>query len=83
MLIWIDLTGNDSIIERAVVCRKDNDDLEKGGFDDSKTIGHAGARLVWGVIRVSAPFDSLDCKLQNPFYYFSYIYCSVSLKHIH
>ena len=50
MLICIDLTGNDSIIGRAVVCHKDNDDLEKGGFDDSKTTGHAGARLTLGVM---------------------------------
>ena len=72
MLICIDLTGNDSIIGRTVVCHKDNDDLGKGGFCDSKTTGHAGARLAWGVIEVSSPFDTLECKLQNPFYYFSY-----------
>ena len=58
MLICIDLIGNDSIIGRAVVCHKDNDDLGKGWFDDSKTTGHAGARLAWGVIRISTPFDS-------------------------
>ena len=72
MLICIYLTGNDSIIGKAVVCHKDNDDLGKGGFDDSKTTGHSGARLARGVIGISAPFDSLDCKLQHPFYYFSY-----------
>ena len=58
MLICIDLTGNDSIIGRAVVCHKDNDDLGKGGFNYSKTTDHAGARLAWGVIGISTPFDS-------------------------
>jgi Cu-Zn family superoxide dismutase len=29
--------------------------LGKGSFDDSKTTGHAGARLACGVIGVSAP----------------------------
>ena len=72
MLICIDLTGNDSIIGRAVFCHKDNDDLGKGGFDGSKTTWHAGARLALGVIGISASFDSLDIKLQHPFYYFSY-----------
>ena len=59
----IQLTGEDSIIGRAVVCHKDNDDLGKGGFDDSKTTGHAGARLACGVIGIAAPFENLDCKL--------------------
>ena len=58
MLICIDLTGNDSIIGRAVVCHKDNDYFGKGGFEDSKTTGQAGARLAWGVIGISTPFDS-------------------------
>ena len=58
MLICIDLTGNDSIIGRVVVCHKDNDDLGKGGFDDSKTTGHAGAWLAWEVIGISTPFDN-------------------------
>ena len=53
MQICIDLTGNWSIIGRTVVCHKDNDDLGKGGFDDSKTTGHAGARLARGVIGIS------------------------------
>ena len=41
----IQLSGDDSIVGRSVVCHKDSDDLGKGGFDDSKTTGHAGARL--------------------------------------
>ena len=53
---WSD--WNDSIIGRAVVCHKDNDDLRKGGFGDSNITGLTGARLAWGVIGISTPFDS-------------------------
>lgn len=35
----------------------DPDDLGKGGFDDSKTTGHAGARLACGTIGLSGPFE--------------------------
>ena len=41
----LQLSGETSIIGRAVVVHADPDDLGKGGFDDSKTVGHAGARL--------------------------------------
>ena len=79
MLICIDLTGNYSIIGRTIVCHKDNDNLGKDGFGDSKTTGHAGARLAWGVIGVSALFDTLEWKLQNPFYFFSYMLLYITL----
>mgnify|MGYP006299699935 CR=1 FL=1 len=59
----ISLTGEHSIIGRSVVCHKDPDDHGKGGHDDSKTTGHAGARLACGTIGLSGPFDNLDCKL--------------------
>ena len=34
----------------------DEDDLGRGGHEDSKTTGHAGARLACGTIGLSGPF---------------------------
>jgi len=48
----IQLSGDNSVIGRSVIVHADPDDLGKGGFDDSKTTGHAGARLACGVIGV-------------------------------
>ena len=53
----IQLSGEQSIIGRAIVVHADEDDLGRKGFEDSKTTGHAGARLACGVIGISAPFD--------------------------
>ena len=50
----VPLTGVNSIVGRAIVVHKDEDDLGRGGFDDSKTTGHAGARLACGVIGLAA-----------------------------
>lgn len=46
----IQLAGANSIIGRAVVVHADFDDLGRGGQPDSKTTGHAGARVACCVI---------------------------------
>uniref|UniRef100_A0A6A7G293 Superoxide dismutase [Cu-Zn] n=1 Tax=Hirondellea gigas TaxID=1518452 RepID=A0A6A7G293_9CRUS len=49
----VSLTGQFSVIGRAVVVHADTDDLGLGGHDDSKTTGHAGGRLACGVIGIA------------------------------
>ena len=50
----IKLRGKKSnIIGRAIVVHEDIDDNGLGGFDDSLTTGHAGARLSCGIIGYS------------------------------
>ncbi|EGC39633.1 hypothetical protein DICPUDRAFT_45088 [Dictyostelium purpureum] len=46
----ISLVGQHSIVGRTIVVHADEDDLGLGGHDDSKTTGHAGARVSCGVI---------------------------------
>ena len=46
----IKLRGKYSVIGRSLVVHEDEDDLGLGGHDDSKTTGHAGARVACGVI---------------------------------
>ncbi|EGR32357.1 copper/zinc superoxide dismutase family protein [Ichthyophthirius multifiliis] len=52
----IKLDGANSVLGRSFVVHADEDDLGKGGHDDSKTTGHAGARLACGTIGLSGPF---------------------------
>lgn len=49
----VTLFGELTVIGRSVVCHKDTDDCGKGGFEDSLTTGHAGARLACGTIGLS------------------------------
>ena len=46
----VKLIGMNMVAGRSIVVHKDKDDLGKGGFDDSLTTGHAGARLACGII---------------------------------
>lgn len=41
-----------SIIGRSIILHADEDDLGRGSFPDSKTTGHAGARVACGVIGI-------------------------------
>jgi Cu-Zn family superoxide dismutase len=47
-----------SIIGRSVVVHADEDDLGRGGYPDSATTGHAGARVSCGVVGISEDVDA-------------------------
>ena len=46
----MDLTGERSVVGRAIVIHSDVDDLGKGGDEESLKTGNAGDRLACGVI---------------------------------
>jgi Cu-Zn family superoxide dismutase len=46
----VNLLGKYSVIGRTLVLHADEDDLGRGNFSDSKTTGHAGARIACGII---------------------------------
>jgi Cu-Zn family superoxide dismutase len=47
----------DDILGRSIIIHEDEDDLGLGNFEDSKTTGHSGARIVCALIGISK-----DCK---------------------
>jgi len=47
------------IAGRAVVVHVGQDDLGKGGFEDSLTVGHAGGRLACGIIGYTHTFPAM------------------------
>lgn len=53
----IALCGPYNIIGRSCVVHQDEDDYGLGNHDDSKTTGHAGARVACGVIGLSDKFS--------------------------
>lgn len=57
----ISLYGMNSVIGRSLVVHKDEDDLGKGNYEDSKTTGHSGARVACGIIGL-AQFEETDMK---------------------
>ena len=48
----VDLSGDRSVVGRALVIHADEDDLGKGGDEESLKTGNAGDRLACGVIRL-------------------------------
>lgn len=56
----ISLSGTNNIVGRAFVVHEGRDDYGQGGFPDSKTTGHAGARIACGLIQyVQSDMDEL------------------------
>jgi len=50
---YVRLRGEHSVFGRSIVVHEDEDDLGKGEYEDSKTTGHSGKRILWGIIGVN------------------------------
>ena len=55
----VTLFGDNSVVGRAMVVHRHEDDLGRGGNEESKTTGNAGARLACGVIGLARNFKHL------------------------
>ncbi len=55
----ITLFGKNSVVGRAVVVHSKQDDLGRGGDEESKKTGNAGKRVACGVIGLSDKFKNL------------------------
>jgi superoxide dismutase, Cu-Zn family len=72
----VDLTGDRSVVGRAVVIHSDKDDLGKGGDAESLKTGNAGDRLACGVITLK---ETVNESLEEGCKYGTY-YCSTDKK---
>ena len=59
----VDLTGERSVVGRAIVVHADKDDLGKGGDEESLKTGNAGDRLACGVITLKETVNESISKL--------------------
>ena len=50
---YVQLRGPYSVFGRSIVVHEDEDDLGEGEYKDSKTTGHSGKRILWGIIGVN------------------------------
>jgi len=50
---YVRLRGEHSVFGRSIVVHEDEDDLGRGKYEDSKTTGHSGKRIFWGIIGVN------------------------------
>ena len=62
----VDLTGDRSVVGRAIVIHADKDDLGKGGDEESTKTGNAGERLGCGVIRLMNLDESTTTLHEDP-----------------
>ena len=56
----VDLHGDRNIVGRAIVVHADEDDLGKGGDEESAKTGNAGERLGCGVIRLATLNETIE-----------------------
>ncbi len=53
--------GKYNILGRSIVVHEDEDDLGRGGHEDSHTTGHAGKRIACAIIGYGAPEPKKTC----------------------